>query len=267
MTDIKLVTIDIDNTLINSNMEIPQANIETIKEASSKGVHVVLVTGRSSSSIRKYMEILGLKNVIPSLGGCMFETFDGKILQDNTINKEDSLKINSIIRSFGQYPIVFKHDKWVSDPANTEGIATEIRATGVQGIYLDVSEYLEENRPNKMIIHSDNLPMLANIRKEIEEKCSDQVMCITSSNNYLEMMPKGVTKALSVNNLIEYYGITKDNVLAIGDYYNDLEMLKAAGHPTVVANAPDDLKQIVEYVSPLDNNHAAVSQIIKHYIG
>lgn len=265
VSQIKLVAIDIDNTLIKSDMQIPLENIQAINKTSAKGIIVVIVSGRSSSSVRKYMEILSLKTIVPSLGGCMLEEWNGKIIQDYSLSKEDALFIYDTAVKYNHLPIAFYHGDWFSDKRNTKWNDFEYYATHVGGHFPDLRQFFSETNLNKIIVPSTDSVVLSEIEKEVNTKIGDRVYGVYSSPRYLEFMPYGITKATAIRNLLDYYKLAKDEILAIGDFYNDIGMFQEAGNKAAVQNAPDKIKKIVDYVSPLDNNQGGVADILKHY--
>lgn len=263
---IKLVTIDIDKTLINDQMRIPESNIETIRKAVSKGCHIVLLSGRISSSVRKYMQVLGIQGIVPSDGGCVIEKWDGTIVKEYNIPCSDSVSIYDTIRKYNEYPLGYYRADWYYDKENSYWSEQEVLATDLLGKEVNLRDFISKTPVNKLLFPCLDAEIINKVKEEVLSNHSDTVDCFPSSLEYLEIMPKGVTKGTAVNDLISYFGIKKDEVLAIGDYYNDIDMFKAAGHSAAVNNAPDDIKKIVEYISPLDNNHGAVSQIINYYL-
>lgn len=265
MSQIKLVALDIDNTLINSDMQIPSENISAINKASANGIHVVIVSGRSSSSVRQYMDVLSLKTMVPSLGGCMLEEWNGKIIQDYTLTNDDALIIVETTMKYGKYPLIFHHGNWYSDKRNTKWNDFEYYATQVQGHFPDLRQFVSETSPNKITVPSDESKILAKIEEEVISKTGRRLYAVHSSPHYLEFLPYGITKGTAIRNLIEYYKLTKDEVLSVGDFYNDLGMFNESGHKATVKNAPDDIKKIVDYVSPLDNNQGGVAEILNHF--
>jgi len=263
--EIKLVTIDIDRTLIDDNMRIPEANKIAIQKARKNGCNVVLCSGRSGASVRNYMKELDLHDMVPSLGGCMLASWDGKVINDYGIAIPTALKIYDLARKYGLYPYVFKGESWLSDPENEYWNKKEYEVTNIVGKILDLRKFIESNNPNKMLVPTMDEKLVQVVLKDLNDSFGDSVVCFLSSPYYIEVMPKGINKGTAVNDLVKYFGITNDNVLAIGDYYNDVDMFLAAGNKATVQNAPDDIKKIVDYVSPIDNNHGAVSEILERY--
>lgn len=262
---IKLVTIDIDRTLIDDNMNIPNANKQAIQKARENGCNVVLCSGRGGASVRNYMEELELKDMVPSLGGCMLSTWEGKVVNDYGIDCETALKIYDKTRCYGLYPYVFKGLQWLTDAENEYWIKREYEVTRVAGTILDLRKFIETNMPNKMLVPTMDGNLIQTVMKDLNDSFSDKVTCFLSSPYYIEVLPRGINKGTAVNDLIKYFNISKNEVLAIGDYYNDVDMFNASGNTACPSNAPLDIRNMVDYVSSADNNVGAVSEILKRY--
>lgn len=263
--DIKLITIDIDKTLIDDNFNIPQSNIDAIKRVAEKGVQVVLNSGRFNPSTRYYTNQLGIKCYVPSLGGAMLQDYEGNILKEYGLSCQTAVGVYDIIRKYDQNTIVFKRDNWYVDIGNNYWYQKEIEATRVVGNMVRIRPFLEQNYPNKMLATSEDKTALEKIAEEVRSNYSKEVDCYPSSARFLEIMPRGINKGTVIQDLAELLSIKTEQVLAIGDYYNDVEMFKAAGHSASPINAPKEIQKMVEYVSPLNNNEGAVAEILNHY--
>ena len=87
-----------------------------------------------------------------------------------------------------------------------------------------------------------------------------------SSNMYMEINAKGVNKAVALRKVCDHYGIGMENVLAIGDNYNDVAMLEAAGRSVAVKNARLQVKESADYITTQDNNKGAVGEAIEKFV-
>jgi len=264
---IKLICIDVDNTLVDDGKNIPEGNREAIRWAHfEKGAHIAINSGRIAPSTRDYMERLGVQDAYPSLGGCIVQDWDGSIIEEHFIDKEVSLEINAVSREIGCTLFVYHHDKWYLDPGNDYWAESEFKATKIRGIILDTDLFIRTQAPNKMLgVQAD--PSLTDMLMErIAVKYSAYIDCFKSDPRFLEIVPKGINKGTAVQALCRHYGIEKCNVMAIGDYYNDIDMFRAAGISVAMANAPEDIKKMVTYVTSADNIHCGVAEAINRFV-
>lgn len=256
-----------DNTLVDGSKNIPEPNRTAIRWAHfDKGVHIAINSGRIAPSTRDYMDRLGVSDAYPSLGGCIVQDIDGTIIEESYIDKEVALEINAIARSIGCTMFVYHHDIWYLDPGNDYWAESEFQATRIRGTILDTDDFLRTQAPNKMLGVQIDPHLTDLLMQRIADRYSKYIDCFKSDPRFLEIVPKGINKGTAVQALCRHYGIKKQNVMSIGDYYNDIDMFKASGISVAMANAPDDIKQMVSYVTQADNVNCGVAEAIYRFL-
>ena len=264
---IKLICIDVDNTLVDEDKNIPEGNREAIRWAHfSKGVHIAINSGRIAPSTRDYMDRLGVQDAYPSLGGCIVQDRDGTIIEESFIDREVSLEINAVARELGCTLFIYHHDKWYLDPGNDYWAGSEFKATGIRGIILDTDRFIRSQAPNKMLGVQADPSRTDLLMERIAVRFGACIDCFKSDPRFLEIVPKGINKGTAVQALCRHYGIEQCNVMSIGDYYNDLDMFRASGISVAMANAPEDIKKQVSYVTEADNAHCGVAEAIFRFL-
>ena len=265
---IKLICIDVDNTLVDDEKNIPEGNRQAIRRAHFEmGAHIAINSGRIAPSTRDYMERLGVHDAYPSLGGCIVQDRDGSVIEEHFIDKEVSLEINAISREIGCTLFVYHHDRWYLDPGNDYWAESEYNATKIRGIITDTDLFIRTQAPNKMLGVQMDPSRTDMLMERIAVKYSAYIDCFKSDPKFLEIVPKGVNKGTAVQALCRHYGIERCNVMSIGDYYNDMDMFRASGISVAMANAPDDIKKMVSYVTEADNIHCGVAEAISRFLG
>ncbi len=264
---VKLISIDVDFTLVDNDKRIPEGNKIAISWAShEKGVHIAINSGRIAPSVRTYMDELGISDAFPSLGGCIVQTGDGSIIEEHAIDSEVALKIRGICRSLDCAMFVYHHDDWFIDHGMDYWADSEEKASMTKGNVTDIEVLLRSTRPNKILAANLKPEATTELERRVKALFPDVVDCFKSSPWYLEIVPNGVNKGTAIQALCRHYGIGRENVMSIGDYYNDVDMLKASGIPVAMANAPSDVKALAEYVTEADNNHCGVAEAIRRYV-
>ena len=267
MSRIELICLDIDGTLIDSSRTIPEENVKAIKWAHrEKGVHVAVNSGRIAPSARTFMERLGIHEAFPSLGGCVVQRWDGSVIEQHFIDPSVAKGINALVRDLGCALFLYIGDSWFLDPGHDFWRDSETRATGLEGTITDTMDLLSSRAPNKMLGVDMDPDKVTRLQEAIRTRYPDQVDCFKSSDIYLEIVPKGINKGTAVDVLCRYYGIGKDAVMSIGDYYNDIDMLLASGLPVAVANSPSRVKEIAAYVTEADCDSCGVAEAIRRFI-
>lgn len=263
----KLICSDVDSTLVDDYKKLSPKNREAIRKAVlEEGMHFAIISGRIAPSVRRYMDEIGITGVVPSLGGCLIEDWDGTIIEENVVDGRLAIKINDLIKAMDCLCFAYHHNDWYIDPGHPDWIKSEADATDTIGVIEDLTGLFGRINPNKLLgVHSDT-DKVKRLSDAILERYSNEVDCFLSSPMYLEIVPKGVNKGTAVDALCRHYGIERSNVLAIGDYYNDIDMLKIVGVPVTVRNAPDDIKAVARYVTENDCNNSAVAEALKRFV-
>jgi Cof subfamily protein (haloacid dehalogenase superfamily) len=120
-----------------------------------------------------------------------------------------------------------------------------------------------KDRILKVIVFNDNAELLAKIRKEISEKLEVQITSSYVDN--IEIMNKGVSKGRALEILGGYLGVSREEMIAIGDSENDLEMIKFAGLGVAMENAVDEVKRVADYITK-SNMEDGVKHVIEKFI-
>ena len=267
MNRIKLICLDVDNTLVDKDKNIPDQNLEAIRWAHTElGVHVAVNSGRISGSTRDYMERLGVYEAFPSLGGCIVQNWDGSVIEEHIIDRQVARAVNLLARQTGCTNFVYHRDRWYLDPGNDFWASSEFQATRVPGTFLDTDAFLASTAPTKMLgVHTDP-ERTTKLEQLIRKDFSQYVDCFKSDPRFLEIVPKGINKGTAVRALCSFYGIERENVMSLGDFYNDLDMFRESSISVAMANAPEDVKSEASFVTKHDADHAGVAEAIYHFL-
>ena len=116
------------------------------------------------------------------------------------------------------------------------------------------------------VVEEYNMDFLKQIEKEIKPYTDGKVSVSYSSHRYLEMNALGVDKGTGLHWLADYLGIDRQDVIAIGDNYNDVDMIKEAGLGVCVQCSTQDIKEMSDYVTEVDYDQGAVREVIEKFI-
>ena len=129
----------------------------------------------------------------------------------------------------------------------------------------DITSLKEE--PVKMLIIDLNDPApLEDFRTWIASWAEGKIDTFFSSNEYCEIVNKGLNKGNALRQLAELIGVDIEDTIAAGDAANDISMIEAAGIGCAMSNATDDVKKVADYVTENDNNNSGVAEIIRKFI-
>ena len=260
-----LLVSDIDGTLNTKSFKLPENNKIAIKEFVNNGGNFTLCSGRNLQSLSIHYNRLGINTPAIFLNGAGIYDFKNKeMIYQNFISSEGEKIILDVLKKYKLAQLtVFTADKIL--------LATR---KCIYGRVISKMDKLDCELYKKI----SDLPRgvwgkvsffgtkgLINKLKDVfsNDDNSKLFECFKTSPYTLEVVRKGVNKGAAVLKLAELLNIEKSNTAAIGDYYNDVEMLKRLAHPVCCGQAPDDIKEISEYVA-CHCNDGAVADFIDY---
>lgn len=245
---------DIDNTLVVDGYINPE-NIKKIDFFMKEGGAFSLATGRGAGAISIALEALNKVSPCILANGCLVYDYQSKrSLYEAHIPKEDYVVAQIICNCglnvgcevhIGAEAYTLKRTAEVDDHQRYENFTAEDKSF----------EELCEYNWNKVIFLFDSFEDRKQLIKTLEkEKYSCDFVETTVElegrhRAYYEIVPRGVSKATSLLKLAQILKIEKGKIFAIGDYYNDVEMLKTADISAVPVNSPEDIKEVAEYIT------------------
>lgn len=240
MHNIKLVAIDLDDTLLRDDLTISQFSRDTLQQVQEAGVTVTLATGRMLPSARPYAEQLGFDvPLITYQGALVKNVFSGEVLYNCPLSQEVASMVIQYGRRRKVHVNLYVEDKLFVERVTEAGEHYE-RLAGVPFTRVDdLEELLENDLPYKMLLIDDEQV----IDQELEElqgvlsEAGLEAYLTKSKPTYLEVNHPRATKGTALQKLAEWMGISREQVVAFGDSYNDLKMLEYAGYGFAVANA------------------------------
>lgn len=263
MPAIKMITIDLDGTLLRSDGSVSDRTVRTLQAVRDKGVVVAIATGRMYQTARPYGERLGLgDSPLLLFAGGLIETLESKkILFQQVIPREWAQELADLARRRGwqlQTYIddvlrVARDDEWIRDYE---------RITHSKACICGDDFYHVQGDCNKLLSRGGHNDLVA--RKALIEKTfPGRFNVLFSAPTFLEIMPQGVDKGEGIRRLGELYGIGTDEIMALGDSQNDLDMLKAAGFPVAMANAAEEVKAAAAYVTASNDDDGVAAAVEK----
>lgn len=261
---------DVDDTLIDNGYCAPD-NIEWIKRFSEEGGKFLLCTGRSATALGPVKKVLGcLPMSLVCNGGTLYDFEHNKTIFQTCLADCDKKLIKLVTEEFPQLAIEIHCglEVYVLNPT---------RQSVDHAVYEDLDvktvnfEDIEEKDWNKTIIFLNNEDterkpledLIENFGFKDSKVINTCVFIDGEKRNYVEIHPKSVSKANGLARVREMFGIKQGDMFAIGDYYNDVEMLKYADISAVVKDSPDDVKCYADYVA-VSCKDAAVADFIKY---
>lgn len=274
---IKLIALDLDGTLLDSNGVISNKTCDTIKKAIKRGIEIVPATGRNIGLICEEIKAIdGIRYAITSNGAAVIDIREERVIFSNFINLDILKRIIDLIKN---YPIVIElyadgHayvDRDVFDnPEKYNLNENQIHLMSYNHILIDnFFNLIDESKDTNWIkcVEKINIPFLnEDIKKKVLKNLSDEVneIKITSSGkDNLEINISSANKGNGLEKLVNILGIRLEEVAAIGDNNNDIEMIEKSGFGIAMGNAIDEMKNKAGYVTVDNDKDGAAEAIIK----
>jgi Cof subfamily protein (haloacid dehalogenase superfamily) len=259
---IKLIAMDMDDTALNNELEISGRTREVIQAAVAKGIHVTFATGRMYCSCRRFALELGLDVPLITYNGALIQrVLSDEILFHQPVPLKEARKIAQWADQNGHHLQLYVDDRVYVRECNDKAVwyghhaGVEMFAVG------PLSEFLSKE-PTKMLIMAD-AEKLQQITRELRELCGDAVSITRSKPTFLEIVHPDVSKGKALAHLADFLGIERQAVMAIGDSYNDLEMIEYAGYGVAMDNAHQSIKERADFVTTSNNDDGVAEAIEK----
>lgn len=269
MTPIKLVALDLDNTLFDDQKQVSSSNKLAIQKAKQQGVKVVVTTGRPLAAIDGLLEKLGLDSpddYSVTFNGGLVQKNDGQILAKSQLTKAEVLTIYRAAQEL-DLPV----------DVVSEGRVYSLASASRQSLYptanpmldftplADLDDLPDDIIYNKVVLVTEPAYLDRQLTK-LPADLHEQFEIFKSRDMVLEFMPKGIHKAKGLERLCRLLAIEQEAVMAIGDEANDLSMISWAGLGVAMANATEAVKAAAKVTTQKDNNHSGVAEAIQNYV-
>lgn len=260
----KLVVLDLDGTLLARDKHIADSTLELIGEAKARGVKFTIATGRMTPGALRYAEQLKVDIPIITYNGALVRNVGGdKIYREYKVPASWAVEAVNILKDHPVLPFAFIDDKVYTD---TEHEWTERYAQLLEvemNFVGDVRAVLTED-PTMLVFM---VPVLkgGELTRLLKEHMDSQVRITNSTEWFLDVLHVKASKGLALKQVSEHLGIAREEIIAIGDNSNDLEMIQFAGLGVAVSNASEDLIAAADYVAELPM-HEGVEETLRKFI-
>ena len=269
---VKLLAIDMDGTLLSDKKHIAEEQKRAIKEAINAGVHVVLCTGRPLIGVLPFYEELALEDrkgyAIVNNGCAIHNTEDWSIVDCEMLPKEELEYLYSFSEEFEEVNFTLYDDNknlCIGKPnkyTEKDGafVFTKVKEVSMEEILngeYKIYKTMYVGEPSK----------IDEIQEKYGEKLCEKYNGIRSQVSIYETMPYNADKSSAVKRLAERLGIDREEVMAMGDGNNDVEMLKYAGVSVAMGNSTEDALKAAKFVTDTNENDGVAKAIDKYILG
>lgn len=260
----KLIVTDMDGTLLNEDNKIEDRVKKSIEYAKEKGIKIILASGREYNSILPYAKELGATDMLITMNGAMVTDIQGNIIFEEVIDNDVCENIVQMAMENDIFPILFIDNNLY---ANREEDRLELfkhYTTSPIHIFKDLKK-LSQEKPISKFILIDDIEKIKVFQQILKKKFGEKINIDRSKPEALEIYSKKTNKGLMVQKVADYYGIKKEEIIAIGDGENDISMISYAGMGVAMENALEELKKEAQFVTK-DNSNNGVGYAIEKLI-
>ncbi|WP_068472837.1 Cof-type HAD-IIB family hydrolase [Saccharicrinis aurantiacus] len=262
----KMLVLDLDDTLLRDDYSISERNKQCLMKAQEQGVFVVLASGRPTQAMMQYAEELELAKyssyIISYNGAIITDIKNGQSIFEQTLNKQEIHDLYDYSKNNNLHILTYKNNEILTE-TESEYIDVEKNLTGMP-INKVPSFKAEVQEPAVKCILLEDPIKLKNIEPLLKADKTDLSVAI-SKPFFLEVMPKGIDKAASIQRLGERLNIKQEEIIAVGNAGNDLTMVEYAGLGVWVDNVTPELRDKGDAIVS-SNNDDGVAEVVEQYI-
>lgn len=269
--DIRLLALDIDGTIAGKSNDIREPVLEAIRAAQKKGVQVAIVTGRMFRSALRFHQQVGSTLPLIAYQGAWVQKPGSKEPERHwSVPREQVLSLLDYFERPELRSLLSVHF-YINDELYVREITPETAAyaerSGIQPIAVGDLRCTLPTEPTKVLALSDDVDLIDQLLGSLQAQYTPAELYLTKSvATFFEATNPAVNKGAAVRYLAEeVLGLTANNVMAIGDNFNDLEMIEYAGIGVAMGNAPDAVQAIAQWVAPsveIDGAAAAIEEFV-----
>lgn len=272
LEDIRLLAIDMDGTLVDSQKQVSSRTAGALKKAMQKGIQIAIATGRYTTYLFDILRPLGITG--PAILGNGAAVMDEKQVYFHSLISEADLRQVSalclrekaaLFVNVEGYTCCLQNDytmeaarHWAADRPDNDIMAT-LR------FYRDPEELLADviGKTGKLIVLHFEEKRARELERIFREQSNLGV--VYSEFGHIDLANRGLTKLSGLKMVMEMYGVRRGQVMAFGDGENDVEMISYAGFGVAMANACQDAKRAADYIAP-SNDEDGVAETIEKFL-
>lgn len=262
----KLIALDMDGTLLNSDKVISAENKDAIARARAAGVKVVLASGRPLEGMQSKLDELNINgedDFVLFYNGSMVQNVSTKEVIHSEISHGKAAKeIAELAHELGGYVHAFSKVHGLITPENNEYTGIEARINGLEITEFDFSQLEDDHEIIKTMIVAEP-SKLTEIIGKLPEQLKSQFTIVQSAPFFLEFLNPKSNKGVGIEAIANHLGIQSGEVICMGDAENDHHMLEYAGLGIAMENAMKETKQIANYITASNDDHGVAAAIDK----
>ena len=266
----KLIALDLDDTLLNKETQIPEENVKALQKCAEKGIYVVLCSGRAEEGILPFVRKLDIAGkqagrFLIAINGC--SVFDLHLRQQifkRTVDADVLLRADELAGEDGLDTEVYSPDT-IFYGKETKWTRLDVDLCHVKGeVVEDYRNFLTKGFP-KMLIPGEP-EKVSVLQEKLKKEFGSRAVVFTSKPFFLELLPPDCGKGEAIEFLCSHLGFSIEETMCFGDSMNDESMIRKCGMGVAMCNGLDYIKQAADYVTEFDNNSGGVGRFLEKYV-
>lgn len=263
----KLIVLDVDGTMLNSNRELTKRTAQTLRKVQQMGIRVALASGRPTYGILPLAQAIDLGvydgHIISYNGAQVMEAKTGQIIFERRIDPQMVPYLEKKAAKMGLTMAYYDGNEVVSTDITNPHIVDEAEMNGMTLRQDDVLSLSMDDWPAEVMLVSDDEEALSSLEQHMQRHLNGVMDTIHSNPYYLEIVGYQVGKSYAMSALVQKMGIGLDEVLAIGDGEADINMIQMAGTGVAMANATEGVRRCADFTTLSNDQDGAALAIEK----
>ncbi len=268
---IKLITIDIDDTLVNTAKQVTPRVKAALQEATAQGVKVVLTTGRPLPGVQEYLDELGLNHqddqYAITYNGGVVQTTNGEELGGKELAYSDYLRLREVADELGAYLQVETIDAAYTSAKKINYWASRENFLIKMPLFIKPVDEMDPNDHYVKFMFIGDEADIDAWRDALPNDVKEAYYIVKSTPQHLEFMHKDATKGSGLLTLADKLGIDQSETMALGDQQNDITMIEAAGLGVAMGNAVPEVKAVADVETTTQNTDGVGVAVEKWVLG
>ncbi len=264
----KVLILDIDGTLTNSEKEITPKTLEALLDIQKQGHTIIIASGRPTHGVKRISDLLQLERyggyVLCFNGGRITNVNTKEVVYQKCFPKEYIAPLYEYATVHDMGLVTYEEDTVIAATRIDEHMEFEARLNYMNLKKVDDFVSYVDFDVNKCLFTAP-IDTAFNFEKELAEKYTGLLSVYRSEPFFIEVMPPGVDKAASLEHLFRIIGIDREDTVACGDGFNDMSMIRYAGVGAAMANAQEEVKKVADVVTEKSNDEDGLLEVIETY--
>jgi len=248
----KLIALDLDGTLKTTDNRISEKTREALIECQKKGMRVILASGRPTPGLRHEAAELELEKhggILLSFNGArVYDIQNDTVIYEKVVEKKYADEIYDRAKQYGLAVMTYEGLNILTEDDDDKYVQVEKNINDIYIKHVDAWKESFDGGINKVLLTGEP-EYVAKIEQEFKAPYEDKLSIYRSAPFFIEVMAQNIDKAASLQKLCEYLGVTKDEMIAFGDGFNDISMIKFAGLGVAMGNAQDVVKEAADKIT------------------